>query len=202
MIEFKEPPIEAPVIPNGLCQCGCGKTTKVATQTRANRGWVKGQPKRFLPSHGTLCPVPYLLDPETNCWVWQRAKTGEGYGSFRVNGVLLLAHRVSYEQSYGVHPGKLDVLHKCDNPSCVNPAHLTLGTARENAVDMVIKGRWSGGIRPSGSNNGNSKLVDKQVLQIRKLGASGMQQRTIARKFGLAQSTVGRILRRKMWKHL
>ena len=80
------------------------------------------------------------LDPD-KCWVWTGATVNGGYGSIKVHKVTKLAHRVSWELEYGESPGDLSVCHKCDNPPCVRPSHLFLGTHSENMKDMKAKGR-------------------------------------------------------------
>ena len=80
-------------------------------------------------------------DPLTGCLNWTAFKLPAGYGTINIGGTHRLAHRVSYQMCYGVDPKQLLVCHKCDNPSCVNPQHLFLGTHKDNTQDMIRKGR-------------------------------------------------------------
>jgi hypothetical protein len=83
-----------------------------------------------------------LIDPDTECWVWQRSKNNLGYGFISYHGKgNQLVHRVSYQEFIGPIPDGLNVLHHCDNPPCANPDHLFTGTQKDNAADMVAKGR-------------------------------------------------------------
>lgn len=83
------------------------------------------------------------IDPETQCWNWQGAKTAEGYGKIKVDGETQRAHRVSYElHKRRIGAGKV-IRHKCDNPSCVNPTHLVAGTQAQNVADIVRRGRMN-----------------------------------------------------------
>jgi hypothetical protein len=79
--------------------------------------------------------------PEHICWEWSTNKNNKGYGMFYFNGKKQLAHRFSYELYLGEIPKNICVLHKCDNPGCVNPNHLFLGTRKDNAIDMSNKKR-------------------------------------------------------------
>lgn len=87
----------------------------------------------------------YVVDPETSCWIWQGTKIKAGYGVIerRVDGkrVTKLAHRISYEHHVGPIPDGMKACHTCDTPSCINPAHLWLGTQADNMMDMQAKGR-------------------------------------------------------------
>jgi hypothetical protein len=76
-----------------------------------------------------------------DCWEWQAFKNEQGYGRFYFNGRLHGAHRVAYQLTYRDFDQSLDCCHKCDNPSCVNPEHLFLGTEKDNIDDMMKKGR-------------------------------------------------------------
>ena len=83
----------------------------------------------------------WIEDHETGCWNWQGAETPTGYGKMWVNGKLQYVHRFSFELFKFKIPGKLFVLHRCDNTSCVNPGHLFLGTPKVNLMDCSLKGR-------------------------------------------------------------
>ena len=89
----------------------------------------------------------YLINETTDCWEWQNATNNIGYGMFRwATGKMRTAHRVSYELFNGPIPDGMAVCHKCDNPKCVNPKHLWVGTLKQNAQDMVAKGRSGRGM--------------------------------------------------------
>ena len=76
------------------------------------------------------------------CWEWTAYRDPLGYGRLNVDGVPVLAHRLAYELEHGAIPDGMCILHRCDNPPCVNPDHLWLGTQADNSLDMASKGRW------------------------------------------------------------
>ena len=133
------------------------------------------------------------------CWNWTARRTPQGYGRFGVNGVNKLAHRVSYEMFKAPITDGLHVLHRCDNPSCVNPDHLWLGTNAENVADKVAKGREPSHI---GESNNHSKLTAQDVLAIREAASRGANQYRLAEQYEIAQAHVSSIVRRKAWSHL
>jgi hypothetical protein len=111
----------------------------------------------------------------------------------------VFAHRMSWTIHRGDIPDGLFVLHKCDNPICVNPDHLFLGNAQDNMTDKVRKGRQS---RQRGTENPMAALDDAKVKIIRSLYRRGVSQPVIALQFGVAQTTVSGIVRKKQWRHV
>lgn len=124
-----------------LCECGCGEYTYVAMVTDRAKGWVKGQGKRFLQGHHAggvplltpVSPVKWRENAITGCWIWLRGTTENGYGVLAVDGrKRVKAHRWVYEQEVGPIPEGMALHHKCENPRCVNPAHLEPITPSEH----------------------------------------------------------------------
>jgi hypothetical protein len=130
-----------------------------------------------------------------NCWLWTGNKTKFGYGFFKLNNKNRLAHRVSYEIYKGGIPVKMCICHKCDNPSCVNPTHLFLGTQKENVADALQKSRHK--IPDNrGENCGHAKLNWDKVTQIRKIYKNeSTSMASIALAFGVSRSAVSFIIR-------
>lgn len=129
---------------------------------------------------------------ETGCWDWQGAKHARGYGQFRFRDSNWLAHRVAFVlyHQQEIPPGMV-VMHRCDNPGCVGPNHLMLGTQADNMADKTAKGR-----QLTGSAVGNSKLTAEQVAAIR---ADTRTQRIVAAEHGVSQSQVSHIRTGKCW---
>lgn len=137
-----------------------------------------------------------------DCWEWLGSKAGtyKEYGRISFNGRADGAHRVSWILHNGPIPDGMDVLHRCDNPGCVNPAHLWLGTHAENMIDKARKGRVV--IEPlRGENHPLSKLTPDKVREIRSLSGI-MTHREMSREFGVSTCVVSRIINRLMWKHI
>lgn len=132
------------------------------------------------------------------CWLWTGCVGKKGYGQFGVNGNMDGAHRVSWQIHYGGIPSGLCVCHSCDNPPCVNPAHLWLGTTLDNILDKEIKGR---GNQPKGEVHSQSKLTHAQVNEIRaQYAAGGTTQAAIGIQFGVADGTISDIINGITWK--
>lgn len=134
------------------------------------------------------------------CWLWKGGKTSGGYGAFNAANNIHGAHRYSYELHNGPIPEGLWVLHTCDNPSCVNPAHLFIGTQQENIEDMIEKGR---GNFAKGEAHYQDKLTWREVRLIRKIykkHSFSKTQQQLADRFGVNQQTISEIIRGDIWK--
>lgn len=130
-------------------------------------------------------------DGEENCWLWTGATTDSRYGIVSVNRQLIRAHRLSYLIVHGSIVASKYCLHRCDEPRCVNPRHLTLGNARDNVRDMVQKGRGS-----------NRKLNADIVRAIRAQHAAGVSFRELAIRHSVAASTVFAVTSRRTWRNV
>jgi hypothetical protein len=135
------------------------------------------------------------------CWLWTGGKAGlrRQYGTFSVAGVMKRAHRVAWEFVNGAIPSGMVVCHRCDNPSCVRPDHLFVGTQAENVRDMHSKGRAA--VR-RGEESTAAKLSESQVFEVLRLCRSGMTQAEVSRATGVNASAVSRISRGESWAHL
>lgn len=139
---------------------------------------------------------------ERGCWEWLGHLNEFGYGTCcrKVNGQKLwLVHRWSWTIRNHKIPERMSVLHRCDNPACVNPDHLWLGTMQENTLDMVRKGRAN---RSRGVNNARHKVSENDVVEIRRLSSIGISRRAVARIFGITHASVKNISLRITWRHV
>lgn len=153
------------------------------------------------------------VDKSEDCWIWIAGSYNQGgYGAFGVRGRSQLAHRVSWVLTYGSIPIGALVLHHCDNPPCVRPDHLFLGTRAMNNRDRQAKGRSAIGDRhgfrvhpersAKGMQNARSKLTTIQVRTIRGLIDEGFSLSWIARGFRVSHSTIGAIRDGRSWAWL
>lgn len=138
------------------------------------------------------------------CWEWLGARDDNGYGWIKVTWEAShprqeKAHRVCWILTRGPIPDGQRVLHTCDNPPCVRPSHLFLGTDLDNRHDAMKKGRWT---PTRGERVGTSKLTDEDIIQIRGALSQGVRQSDLALKFGVTQSAISNISRRKRWTHI
>lgn len=131
------------------------------------------------------------------CWTWTAGKFQRGYGCMTMNNKSYETHRLSWQMHYGQIPDGIQVCHHCDNPSCVNPAHLFLGSIADNMVDKTRKGRQA-----RGSRHANAKLTEAQVLEIRDLRSKGMTITALAKKYGVDHTLISYIVLRKGWTHI
>jgi len=170
------------------------------------RGWCEKHYVRWL-RHGDPLKTKYNKGPvtweyllscctinkETGCVEWQKARSND-YGKVTINYRQERAHRISYEINIGPIPDGMFVLHHCDNPPCINPDHLFLGTQADNCADMANKDRSTRGER-----NPQAKLTGEDVTSIREMNGSNIQ---IAKNFGVCQATISNIKARRSWKHM
>jgi len=133
---------------------------------------------------------------EDDCWEWQAGKLPQGYGLFKIQGLTQRAHRLAYQLSRHNIPDGLFVLHSCDNPPCVNPKHLFIGTHQDNMNDMKRKGRLPNRI---GENNYNAKLSKIQVEEMRQLKAAGVTYQELMKIYGISNGQVSNIITGKNW---
>lgn len=149
----------------------------------------------------------WKLDPKTQCWEWTAGKFQDGYGQFKFNGAAigLKAHRAAWilykgPIPKGNHLGTMCVCHTCDNPPCVNPKHLFLGTHQDNMDDKVNKGRSMKGVK-----HNLAKLTESQVLEIR-AKYNGFRKRPylreLAEEHGVDPTMISLIVNRKNWTHI
>lgn len=128
------------------------------------------------------------------CWQWTGARRTAGYGVIWHRGRSISTHRAAWELAYGAIPLGLCVLHWCDDPTCVNPAHLFLGTKGENCADRSAKGRDS-----HGEDHYLAKLSDDKVREIR---TSDRSNTDLARKYGVSREAVRAARERRTWRHV
>jgi hypothetical protein len=169
---------------SGLCECGCGRKTRIATRTHAQSRQRKGEPLRFIHGHNNHpYKPPYIVEDRgfiSPCWIWQRTKLRGRYGKATAPpGRSQLAHRVYYEDAHGPIPDGLTLDHLCRVPACVNPDHLEPVTQAEN-----------------NRRGENTRLTEDSAREIR---ASTEPQARLAARFGVSVSAVSLVQRGKTW---
>lgn len=140
---------------------------------------------------------PWLESNGCQLWIGAVNKTSGGHGRFRICKKLEGAHRVAHELYVGPIPDGMQVLHKCDNPPCVNPKHFFLGTQQDNIADMNIKGR---AVSLKREAHGMAKLNDEKAFEIRWLHISGYSSRELARMYGVSKRTIQNVYQNKLWQ--
>lgn len=193
----------------------------------------KIQIDRFLSKMDKNGPIPDQSQPHyqglDQCWIWKAGKDGKGYGAFKIGKKQYLAHRIAWYLANGPIPESAPcILHKCDNPQCVNPSHLKTGTQKENAGDCANKKRTSQGDKHpfrknpelcargercgaytmpwtirKGSLNGRAKLTEAKVIKMREIHRTTKNTYAdIGMLFGVAETTTANAIKGKSWKHI
>lgn len=137
------------------------------------------------------------VDKTGECWLWTGALNQYGYGYYRYGGSVWGSHRFAYYLAYGKNPEGYVVRHTCDNPACVRPEHLQLGTHADNVRDRVKRGRSA-----RGSANGRSKLKEKDIPVIRARLKEGDGMSVIAREYKVDPASIRHIRDGRNWKHV
>lgn len=169
----------------GFCQCGCGERTKIATRSTTSKGWVKGEPLRYLLGHNHALKVPHIEEDrgyETPCWIWQGTKIPLGYGRVNRDGRETFAHIYEWERVNGPVPAGLELDHLCRVTSCCNPAHLEPVTHAENMRRAA-----------------RCVMSEGSVAEVRRLLATGITGREIGRRLGIHDRIVSSIKCGKAW---
>lgn len=180
---------------------------------RLSRGWCNmhyqrwlkyGDPLTKLTTLGLSQEERFWLKVERkgkhDCWLWTAGTDDDGYGIFGTTGTRAAkAHRVSYEFKYSPIAPNIQVLHRCDNPSCVNPRHLYRGTPMDNMQDKIIRGRER---YLKGEECYQARLTSQQVRSIRRSHSKGWSYKRLAEKFGVSRSNIAQIVSRRTWKHI
>jgi HNH endonuclease len=133
-----------------------------------------------------------------SCWIWTRSLDTHGYGQFGFRGKTRLAHRLAWEINHGPIPVGLFVCHRCDNPRCVNPKHLFLGTNRDNLDDARAKGRLIGK-HTRGEAHPKARFTNNQICFIR---SAKMTAEALSKQFGCFVSTINKIRQKQTWRHI
>lgn len=164
----------------------CGKPSW--SRKLCNNHYKQAHKKKLLTEHPRITADDVLLgriEKTDTCWLWAAKKNVHGYGVISVNGSYRMAHRLVYEKLVGPIPKGLNILHSCDNPACVNPAHLRSGSQKENLQDAVERRRM-----PYGEQKSQHKLKTEQVLKIRVDPRPNVQ---IAKEYGVSATLIGNI---------
>ena len=194
-------PMQSKSITIPLCACGCGNPVgkRVGGRRPGYNRFIHTHNKRRRP---LLERFWESVEKTETCWLWSRATT-HGYGAIGEgfhNGKVLLAHRVSWELHFGPIPNGMFVCHHCDNPLCVRPDHLFLGTQADNIGDAKKKGRMAVGANRNSYKSPRTKLSPDKVRWIKMERASGVPLTLLGRHLGVGTTTIWQVVQGKTWK--
>ena len=139
------------------------------------------------------------VDKNGDCWEWTAQVDRDGYGQFWFNRESVRAHRHAHSLARGPIPDGMLICHHCDNPGCVRPSHLFMGTQGDNTRDSISKERWTDN---RGELHPNSRLTEKDVLEIRRLATLGVKQSLLRRMWAISQPHTSDIVARRKWRHI
>lgn len=137
------------------------------------------------------------VDKSDRCWLWMGHRNALGYGKLSVEGRFVPVHRAAWIDCVGEIPDGLFVCHRCDNPPCVNPAHLFLGTQEDNVADRDAKNRTA-----RGESQGGAKLTDDTAREILDMLADGISQTALAKEYGITQGAISHMVCGRTWNHI
>jgi hypothetical protein len=182
------------------CACGCGQLFP--------RLDTYGRPRRYVHGHNSGTRdirerFRKLVDVRQadECWPWTGRTNNKGYGFLEVKiggGAKrkVLAHRISFEIHQGAIASDNEILHRCDNPPCCNPAHLSQGTRTDNMRDAASK------LRICGERASSAKFTEASVVQIRHAAENGEGRQDLADKYSVAITTISSVVQRRTWRHV
>ena len=143
------------------------------------------------------------VNPITGCRIWEGSKDANGYGAIHLYDQYLAIHRVAYEIWVSPIPEGKILMHKCDNPSCIEPQHLKIGTTKDNNKDRSLKGRTN---RSYGEDNPYSKLTEEAVYEIKTLFKQGItskeSRKKLAEKYRVTPECIYAVQMERTWKHI
>lgn len=204
-------------IPRTCATCGISFLSLPPTPTRAIRIYCSLKCCHESPRQPLADRFWSKVNKTASCWLWTGAIDWNGYGQLNIRDdcgkrTCTQATRVSWELHRGPIPAGLHVCHNCpggDNPRCVNPDHLFLGTPKDNVADSIAKGRWftearfaARSVRQRGEKRPGSKLTPEVIIAIRQRAAAGELQKALALEFNVSRPLISRIVSQKKWKHV
>lgn len=199
-----------PTIARGWCTLHYQRWKK-SGDPLAKLPWAGGRQGRPRPPEDPWSKIDSTVGPD-ECWPWSKSHDRDGYAVVKIGNRQWRVARWVLTQKLGRDILPTEVTrHTCDNPPCCNPAHLIVGTARDNTADMLSRGRsitgdahWTRRApeRMRGTRNAAAKLTDDQVRDIRQQYAGGARQVDLASQFGVSQTLISQIVRRAVWKHI
>lgn len=175
--------------------CGLPSVGRALCKKHYRAFMAYGDPLMAKNLRGVPFGKRYVVDAQSGCWFWIGSTDTCGYGIWNAHGQHS-AHRASYVMHRGAIPPGQHVLHKCDQPNCVNPAHLSLGTHQDNMADLRAKGRAYGA---KGAANFGAKLNEVQVMRIM---ADPRPCSEVAEQYGVDKASVSNIRNGKTWSHV